>query len=147
MDDDLNFKHPFTCIISGPSGSNKSSFCIRFLQILDSLRTEKNFNGRIICCYRLRTAVTTEQLTILRSNIRFNEGVPENFEYKNCKPCLIILDDLLNDVYFKEVCNLFTKGNHHRSFSVILFTQNFFHHGRFCRNVSLNAKIWYSKKI
>jgi len=39
MDDDLKFKHPFTAIISGPTGSGKSSFSIRLLQNLKSLWT------------------------------------------------------------------------------------------------------------
>jgi hypothetical protein len=60
-----------------------------------------------------RTAVPTEQLTVLGNNMRFNEGVLEHFENKNGKQCLIILDDLKNDVYSKEVCNLFTNGSHH----------------------------------
>jgi hypothetical protein len=37
------------------------------------------------------------------------------------------------------VCDLFTKGSHHRSISVILITQNLFHQGRYCRDISLNA--------
>ena len=32
MSDDLKFNHPFMCTISGPSGSAKSSFCVRFLE-------------------------------------------------------------------------------------------------------------------
>ena len=32
MSDDLRFKHTFNCIITGPSGSGKSSFCIKLLQ-------------------------------------------------------------------------------------------------------------------
>jgi len=43
-------------------------------------------------------------------------------------------------VYSKDVCDLFTKGSHHRNISVILITQNLFHQGRFCRDISLNAK-------
>jgi hypothetical protein len=39
-----------------------------------------------------------------------------------------------------DVCDLFTKGSHHRNISVILITQNLFHQGRFCREISLNAK-------
>jgi len=35
---------------------------------------------------------------------------------------------------------LFKKGRHHRNISVILITQNLFHQGRFCRDISLNAK-------
>ena len=123
MDDDLKFIHLFTAIISGPTGSGKSSFCIRFLQILNSQSTEQNFDGGIIWCVSKRTTVPTEQLTVLRNNIRFNEGVPENLANKNGKPCLIILDDLLNDVYSKEVWNVFAKGSHHRNISVILITQ------------------------
>jgi ABC-type cobalamin/Fe3+-siderophores transport system ATPase subunit len=38
------------------------------------------------------------------------------------------------------VYHLFTKGSHHRNISVILITHNFFHKGRYCRDVSLNAK-------
>ena len=38
------------------------------------------------------------------------------------------------------MCDLFTKGSHHRNISVILITQNLFHQGKFCRDISLNAK-------
>jgi len=123
MEDDLKLKHPFTAIISGQTGSGKSSFCVRFLQNLKSLCTEQNFAGGIIWCYSERTAVPDRELSKISNNIRLNKGVPENFENKNGKPCLIILDDLLDIVYSKEVCNLFTKGSH-RNISVILITQN-----------------------
>jgi len=139
MDDDLKLKHPFIAIISGPTGSGKSSFCVRFLQNLKSLCTEQNFDGGIIWCYSERTAVPDRELSEISNNIRLNKGVPEKFENKNGKPCLIILDDQLG-VYSKEVCNLFTKGSHHRNISVILITQNLFHQGQFCRDISLNAK-------
>ena len=43
-------------------------------------------------------------------------------------------------MYSKDVCDLFTKGSHHKNISVILITQNVFHQGRFCRDISLNAK-------
>ena len=72
--------------------------------------------------------------------ILFHEGVPENVLNAEGKACLIILDDLLKEVYSKEVCHLFTKGSHHRNISVIPITQNLLQHGRYCRKVSLNAK-------
>jgi len=90
MDDDLMFKHPFTSIIIGPIATGKS-FCIRFLQKFKSLCTEQNFDGGIIWCYFERMAVHKEQLTVLANIIRFNEGVPVNFENKNGKPFFIIL--------------------------------------------------------
>jgi hypothetical protein len=53
-----------------------------------------------------------------------HEDVPENFSSAEGKACLIIFDDLLNDVYSKEVCHLFTKGNHHRNISIVLIRKN-----------------------
>ena len=48
MCEDLRFKRPFTCIISGPSGSGKSLFCIKLLQNLGS-STGTKFDGGILC--------------------------------------------------------------------------------------------------
>jgi hypothetical protein len=46
------------------------------------------------------------------------------------------------------VCGLFTKGSHNRNISVILITKNLFHQGKFCRDISLNAKyIVVSKNV
>jgi len=57
MIDDLKFKHPFTCIISGPSDSGKSSFYVRFLHNHDALCTERDFDGGVIWCYSEKAAV------------------------------------------------------------------------------------------
>jgi len=57
---DLKFKHPFTCIVSGPTGLGKSSFTLRLLQHLDSLCTEPNFSGGIVWCYSEKSAVPPE---------------------------------------------------------------------------------------
>jgi len=51
----------------------------------------------------------------------------------------VILDDLLTDVYSKQVCELFTRNSHHWNISVILITQNLFLQGRFGRDISLNG--------
>jgi hypothetical protein len=47
---------------------------------------------------------------------------------------------MLPEVYSKQVCTLFTKGSHHRNISVLLITQNLFHQGTYCRDISLNTK-------
>jgi hypothetical protein len=133
MGDAIRLKHPFTCIISGPTGSGKTAFCVRFLENLDSLCTERHFGGGIFWCFSEKSAVPD-----LTRNVRFHEGVPD-FTNESGRPCLFILDDLLNDVYSKQVCDLFTKGSHHRNISVILITQNLFHQGRYCRDISLNT--------
>jgi hypothetical protein len=136
--DDVKFKHPFTCIISGPTGSGKSCFCVRFLQNLARLCTEPNFDGDIVWCYSEKSAVPTDKLAQLGKRVRIHEGLPTTFGNPQGRTGLIILDDLLNEVYSTQVCDLFTKGSH-RNISVILISQNLFHQAKHFRDISLNA--------
>ena len=132
---------PFTCIVAGPTGSGKTTFCFRLLRNLDTLCTEWLFRGGIIWCYSEEMAVPRRQLDKLGLNITYQEGLPEKYGNALGEPSLIILDDLLNQVYSRDVCDLFTKGSHHRNISVLLLTQNLFHQGTNCRDMTLN--IWY----
>ena len=66
-------------------------------------------------------------------NIQFVEGVPSDLE-SMINPSIrnvVVIDDLMqklsND---KRITNLFTKGCHHRNFSVIFILQNIFHRGK-----------------
>jgi len=103
MSDDLKFRHPFSCIVCGTSGSGKSSFLIRFLQNLDYRCTEPTFAGGIVWCYGEKSDVPTRhQLPV---NVRYNEVVSEDFGSANGEPCLVILDDLLTDVYPSKCVN------------------------------------------
>jgi ABC-type phosphate transport system ATPase subunit len=77
MATDIRFKHPFTCIIGGPTGSGKSTFCIRFLQNLDTLCTEPDFPGGIVWCYSEQSAVPRQRLTALRKKYRFERVYPK----------------------------------------------------------------------
>jgi len=85
-------------ILSGPSDSGKSSFSIRFLQNLDALCTERDFDGGVIWCYSEKTAVPSPTVLPKKKNIRFNEGVPADFDNGRGRSCLVFLGDLLNDV-------------------------------------------------
>ena len=112
-------------------------FCILFLQNLDTLCTERHFSGGVIWCYSERAAVPSS----LGGKVRFHEGVRDNIDdAQRQRPCLVIQDDLLNVVYSQQVCDLFTKGSLHSNINVILITQNLFHQGQYCSNISLNAK-------
>ena len=131
MDVDLRFKHLFTSTVSRLSGSGKSSFYVKFLNNLDTQCTESTFSGGTIWCYSEKTAVPYNQLSGLKK-IQFQEGLPDNFGNARGKPSLLVLDDLLKQVYSEAVCDLFTKGSHHRNVSVILVTQNPFHQSPKC---------------
>ena len=77
---------------------------------------------------------------MLKKKIRFQESVPTDFEYASGRLCFINIDDLLSDIYSKYVCELCAKGSHHRNISMNLITQNLFYQGRYCLEISLNAK-------
>jgi len=78
-------------------------------------------------CYSEKSAVPREKLASLHKNVSFHEGFPQDFGNEHGKPSHIILEDLLNVVYSKDVCDFFTKGNHHRNISVFLISQNLLH--------------------
>ena len=96
MFDDLNFEAPFSCLVSGSSGSGITSFCIRFLQNLKELCTVADFSGGIVYCYSEISAVPYRQLPG-KEHVLFTECRQTNNSGE--KPCLIILDYLLNDTY------------------------------------------------
>jgi len=78
MGDDLKFKNPFRCLLSGLRGSGKIMFCIRFLQNLKALCTVADFSGGIIWCYSEISAIPYGQLAGTK-HVRFHEGVPADF--------------------------------------------------------------------
>jgi len=108
--------------------------------------TVPEFSVGIVWCYSEISADPYQHLAG-NKHVRFQEGVPADFNDSGEKPCLIILEDLLNSAYSKDVCDLFTKGSHHRNISVILISQNLFHQGKFCRDISLNVKYIVLKNV
>jgi GTPase SAR1 family protein len=127
------FKHPFTMMIAGPSGCGKTTFTTNLIRNVKKYIQPSPF--RIIWCNPAFNAVPTQL-----KNIEYFNNIPENINNKENNPILIILDDLMLSSYNSQVCELFTKGSHHRNLSVILITQNVFHQGKHCRDISLNCK-------
>ena len=52
MDVELRFKHPFTCIVAGTTGSGKSSFDVKFLKLLKTQCNDSKFSGGIKWCFK-----------------------------------------------------------------------------------------------
>lgn len=121
-------------IISGPSGSGKTTFLKNLLENMDDLVSERVF--RVLWCYAEKAAIPTIQ----SDNLTFHKGIPDVIENIENVPMLIVLDDLMNEVYNSQISELFTKGSHHRNISVVLVTQNLFHQGKHSRDISLNSK-------
>lgn len=137
----LPLETPFTLIVSGPSSSGKTCWVTHLLNNMDCM-IEKPIH-RIIWCYAEESSVRPIQNCLKEAQlkkIKFIQGIPENFDNPDDKATLIVIDDLMLDSFNKQICSLFIKGSHHLNMSIILITQNIFHGGKYCRDISLNAK-------
>lgn len=130
----FKFRHPFTCLIAGPTQSGKTHFTYELLKNLDMLVSPKP--EKIIWFY----GQYQEGYKMLPSFVELREGLNGIDELDHVESKLIILDDLMQEAGgAQDVCDLFTKGSHHKNLSVILIVQNLFHQGKIMRTISLNA--------
>src|SRR5436190_15921849 len=129
----LKWKHPFSAIVAGPSGSGKSHFVTRFI-----------INSQYMCDTEFENIYwhhgSGVQPALSDARIQFKTGLPDmnDFDASAAGPNLIIIDDMMRETD-ANVVDLFTKGSHHRNLSVFFITQNLFHQGRGQRDISLNA--------
>ncbi|KAJ8019393.1 hypothetical protein HOLleu_42056 [Holothuria leucospilota] len=143
---DARLKHPFTCLVAGPTGSGKTLWVTHLLQHRHTIIHPVPEN--IVWFYgEFQKAYVDISRAI--PNIRFVEGVPTDFDnYTDCESTnLFILDDLMSEIKSNQnVTHLFTKGSHHKNLSVIVLLQNLFQQGpRAAPSVSIPT-IWLSSK-
>jgi len=123
---------PFTCVISGPTGSGKSVFVQRLLKHATTVISPSP--ERILYCYGIYQEIFSKI-----EGVEFNEGLPSLDEFDEGKHSLVIIDDLMhetNDV----VAKLFTKVSHHKNVNVVYLTQNIFSPNKETRTITLNAQ-------
>ena len=122
------FKHPATITLSGPTGSGKTSFCLRIIENIDLM-----FNPppvKVLFCYSENQSLYEN----LPKGVELVKGLPDSDYLQSTKTIskLVILDDMMTAVD-KSVCDMFIKGSHHWNMSIMLIKQNIFHGKRECR--------------
>ena len=125
------WKHPFTCIIAGPTGSGKTVWVTQFLRHGHRMITPPP--EEIVWCYG-EWQVAYNHI----KGVMFVEGLPKVEEWREDKRRLIVIDDLMNETD-DRVTKLFTKGSHHRNASVMYIIQNLFGKNKEQRTISLNS--------
>jgi len=132
------FKHPFTCIISGPSKSGKTYLTKRIIQHKDVMiepRIEK-----IIWCYG--TPGSIHGLKNEFPDIVLHRGLPNDnwlSSQDSSVPKLLIVDDLMHETNNGFVSKMFTRTSHHENISCIVLTQNLFPDKKDMRDAALNT--------
>ena len=125
------FKSPSTIVISGATGSGKTTFLRKILKQADLFSTPPD---RVVYCYGAWQPIFNDM-----SDVEFRCGV-DIPTTKTDQHTIIVLDDLMNDVFRSKTAeDLFTKGSHHKNISVIFLIQNLFQQGPFARSIMLNT--------
>jgi len=128
----LPFKHPFTCIVAGPTSCGKTNFVLRLID---------NMNIMIEPTPDKTIYYFNEYQSIFDDYVQvdFRQGIPKADEIEKLNNALVVLDDMMTEVD-QKVSNMFTRGSHHRNVSVIFMVQNFFNKNKHMRTISLNAQ-------
>lgn len=116
------FRSPFTAIVSGATGSGKSSWVKRFIENRHSIIYPPP--ACTLYCYGEMNPTILEHKN---NGIEIFEGIPEK-QYLNSKPknLLLIIDDLMLDINANYLNELFTRISHNSNISVVLILQSLY---------------------
>lgn len=127
----FNFQTPCSIIISGPSGSGKSSLLKQLI-----LNRDRHFSTpfHVIKYYYAEARPDIP-------GIEYYRGMPEEIvNNPDDGHALYIFDDLMSEANNNQLRNVFIRCSHHQKITVVLIIQNLFFKSPVARDISLNAK-------
>ena len=128
---DPRFKHPFTCIVVGPTQCGKTRYVLELIPQLNFSHTPPE---RIVWCFGCN-----QNLFRNFDGVEFIKGVPDmNILDSSKKRTFLINDDLMSKTETR-VAKTFTKGSHPLNCSVIFISQNLFNESKENRNIYRNT--------
>ena len=130
----LTWRHPFTCLITGPKSCGKTQFTLRLLRRAKTVIQPPP--QKIVWCYSVYQAAFDSLHEA--GAIEFREGLPDPKSFYGRQHTLLIIDDFMSENDHR-VTKIFTKISHHMDVGVINLTQNLFFVGKHNRTIGLNS--------
>lgn len=123
---EIRLKHPFTCLVAGPTKAGKTTFVTQLIQHRNTMITVPP--EKIWWCYSEYQPAYDK----LKNDVTFVKGLVDISLIRELSPTpqLLILDDLMTELTNDtNLVELFTRGCHHMQVSVIHIVQNIFYKG------------------
>lgn len=132
------FVHPFTCIVAGATGSGKTWLVRKLLANHELVMEGLSKKPRILWTFGIGQQLHREPVP--NCETLYEEGLDHD-KLQRIKPDILVIDDLMQEQASEPLlAQLFTRGSHHLSMTVIFIVQNIFMKGSEMRTISLNAK-------
>ena len=129
---DATWKHPFTCVVAGPTSCGKTTFVLKLVQDAPYLIDPPPQNILWIYDHYQDVYSTLEDRVTFSTDLEDLDQLPKERRH------LVVVDDKMGMAGTK-MADLFTKGSHHRNISVVYIVQNLFDQTKEHRGISLNA--------
>ena len=129
---DTRFKHSFSMLIAGASGSGKTYFTKDMFNRVDQTLES------IVWFYE-----EWQPLYESLSEVTFVKGMPSTLdEYLQIPGAkMMVFDDMMSKCAESDlICQTFTRKRHHQNLSVVFIVQNLFCQGKVMRNIHLNTE-------
>lgn len=137
------FECPAATMVVGPTMSGKTVLTMEIIK--NASKMYRIPPQKIVYAYGVYQKVLAS-LEREVDNLTLYDGLPSRELIESIgseepdKHCLLILDDLLDEIgKSSEMCSLFTREVHHRRISVVMISQNIFHKSRYYRTINLNS--------
>lgn len=132
----LRFRHPFSAIIAGSSGSGKTVLTRSLLSDYRAVTTIDKPRLKVWWCHGQDQELHREEIPGVDVTY-FSEFVSD---FGDDKPDLVVYDDLMSEIAGnKALTDVFTKKRHHENVSVVFIIQNLFFQSKEMRTISLNC--------
>lgn len=142
---DITFKTPFNCLLSGASGTGKTTWVRNLLKLRNHVFSTPP--EKVIWFYAKHQPVYEEMKRdglideLINANIDFptSDSITDAVsQYKDKGGCLIVFDDILADIT-SDFVKMFCNTSHHENASMIFLTQNLMYQNKHFRTMSLNC--------